>query len=474
NHRNQRYILFSKGAPEVIAGKCTRIIKNGRIENLTDSDKEKIIENNHTLAGKAMRNLAFAFKYLDSLPDEERIKEVEEDLVYLGIVGMIDPPRPEVYDAIEKCRRANIKIIMVTGDHKLTAKAIGEELGILGPADKIIDGAELDLMTKEELEKQIEYIRIFARVSPSNKVGIVEALKKNHHIVAMTGDGINDAPSLKKADIGVAMGIVGTDVSKESSDMILTDDNFATIVKAVKQGRVIYDNLKKFILFLLSCNISEVLLMFISIVIGDYIFYIITGERGLLYIPLVPVQILWMNLITDGLPAMALGIDPPEKNIMDRKASKRKEQILSRRGLIMILWQGLILTSGALFIYFAGPRLFNTHNLLHDREIFQTSVFTTLMITQLLHTFNFRFENKGIFRKHIFENKYLNLAIIVSVLLQIGIIYIPWLQNVFKTASLSIYHWLLIIASSVIPVLIINFVNEIIYKKRRVYTSNQS
>ncbi|MFZ3387028.1 MAG: cation-translocating P-type ATPase [Candidatus Hydromicrobium sp.] len=474
NHRNQRYILFSKGAPEVIAGKCTRIIKNDRIENLTDFDKEKIVENNHTLAGKAMRNLAFAFSYLDELPDEERIKEVEEDLVYLGIVGMIDPPRPEVYDAIEKCRRANIKIIMVTGDHKLTAKAIGEELGILGPADKIIDGAELDLMTKEELEKQIEYIRIFARVSPSNKVGIVEALKKNHHIVAMTGDGINDAPSLKKADIGVAMGIVGTDVSKESSDMILTDDNFATIVKAVKQGRVIYDNLKKFILFLLSCNISEVLLMFISIVIGDYIFYIITGERGLLYIPLVPVQILWMNLITDGLPAMALGIDPPEKNIMDRKASKRKEQILSRRGLIMILWQGLVLTSGALFIYFAGPLFFNNHNLLHDREIFQTSVFTTLVITQLLHAFNFRFENKGIFRKHIFENKYLNLAIIVSVLLQIGIIYIPWLQNVFKTASLSIYHWLLIIASSVIPVLIINFVNEIIYKKRRVYTSNQS
>jgi Ca2+-transporting ATPase len=464
-NNHHKYILFSKGAPEVISGKCSRIIKDGRIENLTDTDRKEISKNNHSLAGKAMRNLAFAFRYLDSLPDNEKVKEAEKDLVYLGIVGMIDPPRPEVYDAIEKCRRANIKIIMVTGDHKITARAVGEELGIFGPADKIIDGAELDLMTKEELEEQIEGIRIFARVSPSNKVDIVEALKKNQHIVAMTGDGINDAPSLKKADIGVAMGIVGTDVSKESSDMILTDDNFATIVKAVKQGRVIYDNLKKFILFLLSCNISEVLLMFISIVIGDYIFYIITGERGLLYIPLLPVQILWMNLITDGLPAMALGIDPPEKNIMDRKASKRKEQILSRRGLIMILWQGLVLTSGALFIYFAGPLFFNTHNFLQDREIFQTSVFTTLVITQLLHTFNFRFENKGIFRKHIFENKFLDLAIIVSVLLQIGIIYIPLLQNVFKTASLNLYHWLLIIASSVIPVLIINFVNEIIYKK---------
>jgi len=467
NHCSQRYVLFSKGAPEVIASKCTRIIKNGRIENLTDSDKEKIIENNRTLAGKAMRNLAFAFKYLDELPGEERTKEAEEDLTYLGIVGMIDPPRPEVYDAIEKCRRANIKIIMVTGDHKLTAGAIGEELGILGPADKIIDGAEFDLMTEEELEKQIEYIRIFARVSPSNKVSIVEALKKNQHIVAMTGDGINDAPSLKKADIGVAMGIVGTDVSKESSDMILADDNFATIVKAVKQGRVIYDNLKKFILFLLSCNISEVLLMFISIVVGDYIFYLITGQRGLLYIPLLPVQILWMNLITDGLPAMALGINPPEKNIMGRKATRRKEQILSKRGLTMVLWQGLILTLGALFIYFAGPLFFNSHDLLHDREIFQTSVFTTLVITQLLHTFNFRFENKGIFRRYIFENKYLNLAVITSILLQIGIIYIPWLQGIFKTASLGSYHWLLIIASSVISVLSINFINEIIYKKRK-------
>jgi P-type Ca2+ transporter type 2C len=464
---SHKYILFSKGAPEVILEKCTRIIKNGKVENLSSEDRDKIIKNNITLAGRAMRNLAFAFKYLDRLPSENKINETEEDLVYLGMVGMIDPPRQEVYDAIKKCRKANIKIIMVTGDHKITARAIGEELGILGPEDKIIDGTEFDELAPEELEEQIEDIRIFARVSPSNKVSIVEALKKKHHIVAMTGDGINDAPSLKKADIGVAMGIVGTDVSKESSDMILTDDNFATIVKAIKQGRVIYDNLKKFILFLLTCNISEVLLMFVSILIGDYIFYLITGEAGFLYLPLLPVQILWMNLITDGLPAMALGIDPPEKNIMDRKATKRKERILSRKGLILILWQGMILTSGALFIYFAGPVFFNTHNFIHDREIFQTSVFTTLVITQLLHTFNFRFEDRGIFRKNIFGNKYLNLAVAVSILLQVGIIYLPWLQSIFKTAGLDIYQWLLVIASSVVPVIIINFINEIIYRRRR-------
>ena len=468
---NQKFILFSKGAPEVITDKCTKIIKNGRIEKLTDTDRKEISKNNLLLAGKAMRNLAFAFKYLDSLPDTQKIKKAEEDLVYLGIAGMIDPPRPEVYDAIEKCRKANIKIIMVTGDHKITARAIGEELGILGPADKIIDGIEFDMMGKHELEKQIENIKIFARVSPANKVDIVGALKKNNHIVAMTGDGINDAPSLKKADIGVSMGIVGTDVSKESSDMILTDDNFATIVKAVKQGRVIYDNLKKFILFLLSCNISEVLLMFISIVVGDYIFYLITGQRGFLYIPLLPVQILWMNLVTDGLPAMALGVNPPEKDIMDRKATKKKEHILSRRGLYIILWQGAILTMGALFVYFAGPILFSTQNFSYDREIFQTCVFTTLVITQLLHTFNFRFEDRGIFRKSIFANRFLNLAVVVSILLQIGIIYIPWLQNIFKTTGLGLYHWILIIVCSVVSVLIINLVNEVIYKRRKQSTT---
>ncbi|MBN2072374.1 MAG: cation-transporting P-type ATPase, partial [Actinobacteria bacterium] len=401
-------------------------------------------------------------KYLENLPEADRIKDSENDLVYLGMVGMIDPPRPEAYDAIEKCRRANIKVIMVTGDHKLTAQAIGHELGILGPGDEIIDGTELDGMDEEELSSRIENIRIFARVSPSNKVTIVDALKKKNHIVAMTGDGINDAPSLKKADIGVAMGITGTDVSKESSDMILTDDNFATIVKAIKQGRIIYDNLKKFILFLLSCNISEVLLMFVSIVAGDYIIFLITGEKGLLYIPLLPVQILWMNLITDGLPAMALGIDPPEKGIMDRKATKDREQILSRKGLTLVLWQGLALTSGALFVYFAGPLFFNTHHIVEDRHIFQTMVFTTLVLSQLLHTYNFRFESRGIFVRGIFNNKYLNLAVVVSILLQTGIIYIPWLQSVFKTASLGVYHWILIIGSSVVTVLLINLINEII------------
>ncbi|OFW47785.1 MAG: hypothetical protein A2163_05190 [Actinobacteria bacterium RBG_13_35_12] len=461
------YIMFSKGAPEAIMKKCNKIIKNNTVQNLSAEDRARISEINTSLAASAMRNLAFAFKYVGQLPDTKNIGSVENELIFSGLVGMIDPPRPEVFDAVAKCKAADINIIMVTGDHKLTAKAIGEELGILKPNDRIMDEEELSLLSEEELQNQIESIKVFARVSPEHKVAIVDALKKNDHIVAMTGDGINDAPSLKKADIGLAMGITGTDVSKEASDMILTDDNFATIIKAIKEGRVIYDNLKKFILFLLSCNISEVLLMFIAIVLGSYIFKLAGIDPQLIYIPLLPVQILWMNLITDGLPALALGVNPSEKNIMERKATKRRDQILSKKRLGMVLWQGLVLTIGALFMYFIGPRLFNTHSLLHDKDVFHTCVFTTLVLTQLFHSYNFRFEDKGIFRKGIFENKILNLSILGSILLQVALIYVPFLQRIFSTTSLNAYQWLMVLVSSIVPVILINLINEIMYYVKR-------
>lgn len=460
------YIIFTKGAPEEILKRCAFILKNGDVEDLTRDDIKEIEQQIVLMAGKALRNLAFAFKYVEELPKVKDIIREEHNLIFCGTVGMIDPPRAEVYAAIEKCRKANIKVIMVTGDHFLTAKAIGEELQILKPGEKIIEGAALDKMTPEELEKEIENISIFARVSPTNKVDIVEALKKNHHIVAMTGDGINDAPSLKRADIGIAMGITGTDVSKEASKMILTDDNFATIIRAIKEGRVIFDNLKKFILFLLSCNISEVLLMFISIVLGSFIFRLLGVPANDLYIPLIPVQILWMNLITDGFPALALGVDLPGKNIMDRKAVKNKENILGKSNMAMILWQGLILTLGALSVYFIGPKLFDTHSIIHDKEIFQTLVFTTLVLTQLLHSYNFRFSNTGIFKKGLFANKFLNLSFIASMVLQIGIIYIPFLQNVFKTQGLNLSQWGVVIVCSLIPVLSIGLINRLISRKR--------
>ena len=461
------YILFCKGAPEIIVKKCTKIIKGSNIEDLSDSDRHKIFQINTILANGAMRNLAFAFKYISDLPEGKKIEEIENELIFNGMVGMIDPPRPEVFDAVAKCKKAGINIIMVTGDHKLTARAIGEELGILGAGDRIVDEEEFSRMAEGQLIGEIENIKVFARVSPVHKVEIVEALKKRDHIVAMTGDGINDAPSLKKADIGLAMGISGTDVSKEASDMILTDDNFATIVRAIKEGRVIYDNLKKFILFLLSCNMSEVLLMFITIVFGSFIFRMLGLDPLMAYLPLLPVQILWMNLVTDGFPALALGINPAEPNIMDRIITKRRERILSRSRLFQTAWQGLALTLGSLFMYFIGPILFNTHNLVHDTDVFHTCVFSTLVITQLLHSFNFRFEEKGIFRKGIFANRFLNISVLASIVLQVAIVYAPFLQKVFSTAGLNIYQWLVVLACSAVPVLIISLVNEIIGTGKR-------
>jgi P-type Ca2+ transporter type 2C len=461
------YILFCKGAPEMIVKKCTKIIKGSAIEDLTDSDRDRIFQINTDLANGAMRNLAFAFKYISDVPEGRKIEGLENELIFNGMVGMIDPPRPEVFDAVAKCKKAGINIIMVTGDHKLTAKAIGEELGILEADDRIVDEEEFSRMAEGQLIGEIENIKVFARVSPEHKVEIVEALKKRDHIVAMTGDGINDAPSLKKADIGLAMGISGTDVSKEASDMILTDDNFATIVKAIREGRVIYDNLKKFILFLLSCNMSEVLLMFVAIVFGSFIFRLLGMDPLMAYLPLLPVQILWMNLVTDGFPALALGINPAEPNIMDRIITKRRERILSRSRLFQTVWQGLTLTLGALFMYFVGPILFNTHSLGHDTDVFHTCVFSTLVITQLLHSFNFRFEEKGIFRKGIFANRFLNISVLASIVLQIAIIYAPFLQKVFSTTGLNIYQWLAVLVCSAVPVIIINLVNEILGARRR-------
>ena len=461
------FILFCKGAPEIIVKKCTKIIKGSRIEEMTDSDRDRIFQINTNLANGAMRNLAFAFKYISDVPEGKKIEELENGLIFNGMVGMIDPPRPEVFDAVAKCKKSGINIIMVTGDHKLTARAIGEELGILGPDDRIVDEEEFARMAPGQLIGEIENIKVFARVSPEHKVEIVEALKQRDHIVAMTGDGINDAPSLKKADIGLAMGISGTDVSKEASDMILTDDNFATIVKAIREGRVIYDNLKKFILFLLSCNMSEVLLMFIAIVFGSFIFRILGLEPAMAYLPLLPVQILWMNLITDGFPALALGINPAEPNIMERIITKRRERILSKSRLFQTVWQGLGLTLGALFMYFIGPILFNTHSLEHDTDVFHTCVFSTLVITQLLHSFNFRFEDKGILRKGIFANRFLNISVLASIILQVAIVYTPFLQRVFSTTGLTIYQWIAVLVCSAVPVFIINIIKEILIARRR-------
>jgi Ca2+-transporting ATPase len=356
---------------------------------------------------------------------------------------MIDPPREEVKEAILKCKTAGIKVIMVTGDHKHTAQAIGRELGLEG---ETIEGKELD--TIHDLSAKVEKISIFARVDPEHKVKILEALKKRGHIVAMTGDGVNDAPALKKSDIGIAMGITGTDVTKEASDMILTDDNFASIVGAIEEGRVIYDNIKKFVQYLLSSNLGEILTIFIGIILGWPL-------------PLIALQILWINLVTDGLPALALGVDPADVGIMNRKPRSPKENIINKSRWIRIFYIGIVMMIGTLAVFKFYD--FNT-----NLKYAQTMAFSTLVIFQMFNVLNCRSEENSIFKIGIFANKKLIGAIVISILLQIIAVHTP-INNLFYTVSLSFVDWIIVflVSSSVLWIdEIVKLIKKFKYSKK--------
>src|SRR3989338_239217 len=390
-HKNNR--VYFKGAAEVILKKCKYIITEKRTILLTGKEKERLLKENDKMAEKALRVLGFAYS------DKGKI----DDLIFAGFMGMIDPPREEVKAAIEECKRAGIKSVMITGDHKLTALAIGKELGFKG-----------NCLTGEELEKidleQIGNYDIFARVNPEHKVKILEYYKKHNNIVAMTGDGVNDAPALKRADIGIAMGIKGTEVSKEASDMILLDDNFESIVKSVKEGRGIYDNIKKFVGYLVSSNLGEVLVVFLAIMFN----------WGL---PLTAIQILWMNLVTDGLPALALSEEPKEKDIMERKPRRIDEKIIDKHGFIHLFLLAAVITAGTLFV-------FKTYG--------QTMAFTTIVMFQLFNVLNFKSDKSII--SILFSNKYLLLAVLISVILQLAILYTP-LNTIFGVEPLGLLQW---------------------------------
>jgi Ca2+-transporting ATPase len=415
NKVGQKHYAFTKGAPEVVLKLCNRAQINGKTIRLSKKDKDKILEVNEQFAGNALRVLGFAYKEVSGKVSR---KEIEENMVFLGLQGMIDPPRPEVKDAITKCRTAGIKVIMVTGDHKATATAIAKQIGLTG---KAMTGEELDHI--QDLEDHVEDIAVFARVNPSHKIKIIEALKKKEHIVAMTGDGVNDAPALKKADLGIAMGITGTDVSKEASDMILADDNFASIVNAVEEGRNIFDNIKKFVEYLLSSNMGEVLTIFIGILLK-------------MPLPLMAIQILWINLVTDGAPALALSAEPPEPGLMKRKPRKVEEKIVNKKRGIMIFLIGIIMMLGTLDIF----QWYNTEvNLAYA----QTIAFTTLMMYQMFNVINMRAEDYSIFSLGLFSNKWLLGAIALSVLLQIGVVHLPFMNPIFGTTALTLFDWAL-------------------------------
>lgn len=421
NKKNQKFIVYTKGAPDVILDLCTQIVENGTVTLLTEEKKQGILSVYNRMASKALRALAMAYKEVTDIPEKD--EDIESDLIFVGIQSMRDDPRPEVKDAITVCNHAGIKSMMITGDFKATAVAIAEEVGITGEA---LTGGELDSLSDEELIQKIEDIGVVARVSPEHKTRIVTALKGKGHIVAMTGDGVNDAPSLKKADIGIAMGITGTDVAKEAADMVLTDDNFASIVKAVEEGRHIYDNIVKFIYFLLCCNVGEIFVLFFAILLGF--------SR-----PLIPIQILWINLVTDGFPALALGVDPEEEGIMERNPRDPQESIFAEgrgRGIIEI---GLLMSVLVLigFYFFGGTT-----------DHARTLAFSTLVFVQLAHTFNARSEHRSIFDIGVFSNRYLVGAVLLSVGLQLSVVHTPVLQPLFGTVPLGICDWALILVLS--------------------------
>jgi Ca2+-transporting ATPase len=410
-----KLLVCTKGAPEVLVKLCTKQFVHGQPVRFSHADANNVLAMSEAYAGKALRVLAFAFKEI--APGSK--DKLEDDLVFAGLQAMIDPPRHEVREAIQKCKTAGIKVVMITGDHLSTAKAIAKELGIEG---KAITGVELDHLT--DLDAQVENIGVYARVNPAHKIRIVEAFQKCKHVVAMTGDGVNDAPALKKADLGIAMGVTGTDVAKEASAMVLADDNFSSIVKAVEEGRVIFDNIKKFVNYLLSGNTGEVLTLFVSIILG-------------IPLPLTALMILWVNLVTDGTPALALGVDPPDPAIMKRPPRKMEENIVNRQRGTLIGIIGILVMLNTLFVFdYFDP----------DTQLAkaQTAAFTALVLSQLFNAFNQRSENRSLFTVGPFRNKWLLLAVGLSVALQASVMYVPFLRELFGTVALSLKDWFIV------------------------------
>jgi Ca2+-transporting ATPase len=417
-----------KGAPDILITRCNSYQSGGQILPLGEKDRLFILNTIEEMAGKALRVLAFADK---EIPDQKKIsQEDENDLNFHGLVGMIDPPRPEVKQALEEANSAGIETIMITGDNLLTARTIAQDLGLVQSGDEAITGQEMEKLSQETLMEKIKHLRVFARVWPEQKLNIVEALQKNQEVVAMTGDGVNDAPALKKADIGVAMGITGTDVAKEVADVVLMDDNFATIVKAIEEGRVIFDNIRKFVMYLLACNIGEIFAIFIPILIG-------------LHRPLVPVQILLINLVTDGLPAMALGVDSPEPDIMMRRPRNPKEGILNPQSMKIILFNSVFIAISVIIAFVAGTRIGGI-------ETGRTMAFVTLAFSELLRAYSFRSEKRNFWQINLRSNLYLIEAALLSAAIVLITVIVPSAAQVFSNVPLNGLEWMYTIVFSFI------------------------
>ena len=453
---DNEYIVYTKGGVDELLKNCTSYIINGKIEKDLEEFKKSIYENNESMAKNALRVLAFGYKKIKKLPEsKEEIEKLESDLIFVGMVGMIDPPREEAKKAVEKCKSAGIKTVMITGDHKITATAIAKQLGILENEDEAITGSELENMSDEELTKNIRNYSVYARVSPEHKVRIVRAWQANGEIVAMTGDGVNDAPALKNADIGCAMGVVGTDVAKEAADVILTDDNFATVVSAVEEGRRIYDNILKAIQFLLSSNVGEIIVLFVAILITPLLakWFNITNISALE--PLLPIHILWINLVTDSLPALALAVDPAAENIMQRKPNKKGKGIFTKGMTWRVIYQGIMIGFITLIAFIVGLATPGVTDEAAKIKIAQTMAFCVLALSELVHVFNIRDNKNSVFKTGILNNSKLILAILVSASFMFVILLIPGLREIFSIAQLpkeNIVETVLLVLSPILVV----------------------
>lgn len=448
---NGKIVSFTKGAPDILISKCSKIALNGSIVDFSKDLKEKVLAINTKFARSALRVLSMAYKLWNEVPEHPDFELVENDMIFVGLVGMIDPARPEVKESIKLCKKAGIETVMITGDYKETAYAIAHDLGMVESESQAMMGNELDNYTEEELREVVKKTKVYARVSPEHKVKIVTALKDNGQITSMTGDGVNDALALKKADIGVAMGITGTDVAKNTAEVILTDDNFATIVNAVEEGRIIFSNIKKFVFFLLSCNIGEILLVFVSILIGWEV-------------PLVPIQLLWLNLVTDSFPAMALGVENAEPGIMNQPPRDTNEPILDKSMMGGIIFQAVAIAFASLISYYWAARMYGIGNgLVHVRTV----VFTTLITAELLRAFSSRSQVYTLFKIGFFSNIRMIQAVFVSFALTVLVLYVPILNEIFDVMPLTMHDWEIVLAFSFIPMLVGELYKDLFKNGRR-------
>ncbi|WFA08299.1 cation-translocating P-type ATPase [Tissierella sp. Yu-01] len=441
NYIPNKIVSFTKGAPDIIIRRCSHISLGDKVVPFTDELKGKALKANSGFAKNALRVLAYGYREYDTIPEDISSDTIEVNMIFVGLTGMIDPPRPEAKEAIKLCKEAGINTVMITGDYKETAFAIAKELGMADSEDEAMMGAELDGLSDKELREVVKKTKVYARVSPEHKVKIVSALKENGEITAMTGDGVNDALALKKADIGVSMGITGTDVAKNTAEMILTDDNFASIVSAVEEGRIIFSNIKKFVFFLLSCNIGEIILVFVSILLGWEV-------------PLLPIQLLWLNLVTDSFPALALGVEKGEPDIMQQKPRDPNESILDRKMFINILFQSIAVAGGALLAYYWAMNRYQVdlypENIVHARAI----TFATLITAELLRAYSSRSQKYTLFKIGIFSNKSMVLATAFAFMLLLIVLYVPFLQDIFYTFSLTVLDWEIVLAFAFIPLVV--------------------